>query len=112
MPSVIHSLGEFEHIYDRANLKLKTQASTAISSSQLFEFPFSNCFRDLEALVLSSTWVNGGHRFQLLIDISFDGILLLDRDMARVTEDLGTLLCNAEVSLLDELFQELTDTFM
>lgn len=97
MPSAQHDLGELEHIYDSQNLKLVTHGFVTISSSQLFEIPLSINFEDLEALVSSSTWVAGGNRLQLLVHVSFDNVMVPDSDTARVTEDLGVVLCNAAV---------------
>ncbi len=97
MPSAVHDLGLLEHIYDRQNLKLRTHVSVTISSPRLFEFPCSTNFENLEALVSSSTWVTGGNRLQLLVHLFFDEIAISDSDNARVTEDLGLVLCNAEV---------------
>lgn len=97
MPSTRLDLGKLEHIYDRQNLKLTTDGFMTISSPQLFEFPVSTNFENLEALVSSSTWVAAGNQLHFLVHICFDDVMVLDSDTARVKEDLGAVLCNAEV---------------
>jgi len=99
MSSAVHDLGELEHIYDRQNLKLRTHGSITISSPQLFEFPVSTNFQDLESLVSFNIWVTAGNRLQLLVHICIDDIAISDSDTACVMEDLGIVLCNAEVPL-------------
>ena len=98
MPSVTYTLGVLEHVYDRQNLKLTNSGFIKISSPQASEFPFSLNFRDLEALVSSKIWVAGGNQLQIEIDISFDDIAISGKEDFDVIEELGVVLCNAEVS--------------
>ena len=98
MPSATYTLRELEHVYDRQNLKLMNSGCIKISSSQAFEFPFSVNFRDLETLVSSKIWVAGGNQLPIEIHISFDDIGISGQENYDVTEELGIVLCNAEVS--------------
>ena len=98
MPSVLCSLGELEHVYDRQNLKLKTTGFTKVFSSQAFEFPFSLHFQDLEALVSSDVWIAGSNKLLIEIHISFDDIEFAGLGSLTATEDLGFMLCSAEVA--------------
>ena len=98
MPSATYNLGELEHVYDRQNLKLTNNGFIRISSPQVFEFPFSLHFRDLETLVSSKVWIAGGNQLQIEIHISFDDIEISGQEYFDVTEELGMVLCNAEVS--------------
>lgn len=97
MPSATYTLGELEHVYDRQNLKLMNSGFIKISSPQVFEFPFAVNFRDLETLVSSKVWVAGGHQLQIEVHISFDDIGISRQETFDVTEELGIVLCNAEV---------------
>ncbi len=98
MSSVTYTLGELEHVYDRQNLKLMNSGFIKISSPQAFEFPFSVNFRDLETLVSSKVWVAGGNQLHIEIHISFNDIGISGQEKFDVTEELGIVLCNAEVS--------------
>ncbi len=98
MPSATYTLGELEHVCDRQNLKLTNSGFIQISSPQAFEFPFSVNFRDLETLISSKVWVAGGNQLQIEIHISFDDIAISGQENFDVTEELGIVLCNAEVS--------------
>ena len=98
MPRATYTLGELEHVCDRQNLKLTSSGSIKISSPQAFEFPFSVDFRDLETLVSSKVWVAGGNQLQIELHISFDDIEISGHENFDVTEELGIVLCNAEVS--------------
>lgn len=97
MPSAAYTLGELEHVYDRCNLKLTNSGFIRISSPQAIEFPFSLNFQDLETLVSSKVWVAGGNQLHLEIQISFDDIEISGQEGFDVTEELGLVLCNAEV---------------
>ena len=97
MPSATYTLGKLEHVYDRQNLKLTNIGFITVSSSQALEFPFSVNFRDLETLVSSKVWVAGGNQLQIEIHISFDDIEVSGQEGFDVTEELGIVLCNAEV---------------
>lgn len=98
MPCATYTLGELEHVCDRQNLKLTNSGSFKISSPQTFELPFSVNFRDLETLVSSKVWVAGGNQLQIELHISFDDIEISGHKNLDVTEELGIVLCNAEVS--------------
>ena len=98
MPSAEYHLGKLEHVYDRQNLKLANSGFIRISSPQASEFPFSLHFRDLETLVSSKVWIAGGNQLQIEIHISFDDIEISGQGNIDVTEELGLVLCNAEVS--------------
>lgn len=100
MPFMVHTLGELEHVYNKSNLKLRTNGSITLSSPQAFEIQFSTNLLDLESLVSSNTWVAGGNRLQIYFYISFDDIRISGSDISDVIEDLGVVLCNAEVTIL------------
>lgn len=97
MPSTTYTLGELEHVYDRQNLKLTNSCFITVSSSQAHEFPFSVNFQDLDTLVSSKVWVAGGNQLQIGIHISFDDIEISGKEGFDVTEEIGLVLCNAEV---------------
>ncbi|KAK0514218.1 hypothetical protein JMJ35_002835 [Cladonia borealis] len=97
MSSATYNLGELEHVYDRQNLKLTNNGFIRISSPQASEFPFSLHFRDLETLVSSKVWIAGGNQLQIEIHISFDDIEISGQENFDVTEELGMVLCNAEI---------------
>lgn len=97
MPSVMHSLGELEHIYDKQNLKLKTTGCITVSSPHVLESPYLAGLQDLDTLVSSKTWVPGGFRLQFQIRLIFEDIAVSSCNMSQAIEDLGIALCNAEV---------------
>ena len=97
MPSVVHRLGELEHIYDRHNLKLKTNGYITLSSTQYFNDSMYSEFQDLDALISSGTWTAGANRLWLHVELLFDDISVSGSSISQATEDIGILLCNAEV---------------
>ena len=97
MPSMVYALGELEHVYNKRNLKLRTNGSITLSSPQAFEIQFFTNLLDLESLVSSNTWVAGGNRLHIYFHIFFDDIGISGSDISDVIEDLGVVLCNAEV---------------
>ena len=97
MPSLVHRLGELEHIYDRHNLKLKTQGSISLSSTQCSKYPFYTEFQNLDALISSGTWTAGANRLRLHVKLLFDDISVSGSSISQVTEEVGVALCNAEV---------------
>ena len=96
MQSVVHSLGELEHIYDRHNLKLKNNSCITLSLPHSSGSSFSNV-KDLEALISSGTYVTGFNRLWLHVELIFDDIALSGASVSQATEDVGVVLCNAEV---------------
>ena len=99
MPSATYTLGQLEHVCDRRNLKLTNSGFVRVSSPHAFEFPFSVNFQDLETLVSSKVWVVGGNQLQIEIHISFDDIEIPGHEGFDVTEELGIVLCHAQVLL-------------
>ena len=97
MPSVVHRLGELEHVCDRHNLKLKTNGYITLSSTQSSSCLFDSDFQDLDALISSGTWITGANRLWLHIELLFDDISVSGSSMSQITEDIGAVLCNAEV---------------
>ena len=97
MPSVVHRLGELEHIYDRHNLKLKTNGYITLSSTQYSNYPLYSEFQNLDALISSGTWTAGANRLWLHVELLFDDISVLGSSISQITEDIGVALCNAEV---------------
>ena len=98
MPSVVHRLGELEHIYDRHNLKLKTNGYIALSSTTQYpNHPFYSEFQNLDALISSGTWTAGAKRLWLHVELLFDDISVSGSSISQITEDIGVVLCNAEV---------------
>ena len=97
MPSVVHCLGELEHVYDKYNLKLRTNGCITLSSSQSSDFAFSSSVQDLDALISSGTWTAGANRLRLHVEILFDDVAVSSSSVSQATEDIGIALCNAEV---------------
>ena len=97
MPSIVHALGELEHIHNKRNLKLMTSGSITLSSPQASESQSLGRTQDIETLVSSNIWVAGGNRLQIHFRIFFDDVEILGSDNSDVIEDLGTVLCKAEV---------------
>ena len=97
MPSVVHRLGELEHIYDKHNLKLKTNGCITLSSVQCSDYSFSLDFQDLDALISSGTWTAGANRLGLHVELLFDDISVAGCTLSQLTEEIGVALCEAEV---------------
>ena len=99
MPSVVrvHELGELEHIFVKYNLKLKTSCCITLSSSQASDYEFPLHIQDLDALISSGTWVAGTNRLRLHVELLFDDIAVSGSSVSQATEDIGVVLCNAEV---------------
>lgn len=97
MPSVVHRLGELEHIYDRHNLKLKTTGYITFSSNQFSNYSLHSEFQNLDALISSGTWTAGTNRLWLHIELLFDDISVSGSSVSQITEEIGVALCSAEV---------------
>lgn len=97
MSSVVHRLGELEHIYDKHNLKLKTNGNLTFSSTQSSDFFFFSHVQDLDALISSGTWTAGANRLLLHVELLFDDISVSGYSVSQVTEEIGVALCKAEV---------------
>ena len=97
MPSVVHRLGELEHIYDRHNLKLKTNGYITLSSTQCSNYSSHSEFQNLDALISSGTWTAGANRLWLHVELLFDDISVSGSSISQITEDVGVALCEAEV---------------
>ena len=97
MPSVVHGLGELEHIYDKYNLKLKTNGCITLSSSRSLDSAFSFNIQDIDTLMCSGTWIIGVNRLLLHVQLLFDDIGVSGSSVSQATEDIGATLCNAEV---------------
>ena len=97
MSTVVHSLGELEHVYAARQLKLITKAWITLSSPDGLQFPFSSILDDLEKISRSETWIACVNSFQIAITLRFDSIAVEHGNEANHLEDLGAVLCNAEV---------------
>ena len=97
MPSVEHRLGELEHVCDKHNLKLKTSGRITFSSLPTSDYAFSSNVQGLDALIASGTWVIGANRLGFHVELLFDDIAVSDRSLSQATENIGVVLCNAEV---------------
>ena len=97
MPSVVHGLGELEHIYDKYNLKLKTNGCITVSSPRFLDSAFSFNNQGLDTLIYSGTWTTGVNRLSLHVQLLFDDIGVSGSSLSEATEDIGAILCNAEV---------------
>ena len=97
MPSVVHGLGELEHIYDKYNLKLQTKGCITLSSSPSLDSAFSFNIQDLDTLIYSGTWTTGVNRLLLHVQLLFDDIKVSGSTVSQATEDIAAVLCNAEV---------------
>ncbi len=91
------SLGEFEHTYSEKNLKLKTCCWTTLSSPQASLSPFSQLFKDPERLLSSGTWVSRGYPLLLRFNLSFESFLFDRYKQSSLVENIGLVLCRAEV---------------
>lgn len=97
MPSVVHCLGELEHVYDKHNLKLRSNGCITLSSPKSFDYAFSSHVQDLDALISSGTWTAGAYRLKLHVELIFDDIAVSGSSVSQATEDIGVVLCNAKV---------------
>lgn len=97
MPSVVHCLGELEHIYDKHNLKLKTNACITLSSPKSSDYAFPSNGQDLDAFITSGTWIVGANRLRLHVELLFDDIVVSGSSLDQATENIGAVICNAEV---------------
>lgn len=97
MPSVVHCLGELEHIYDKHNLKLRTNGRITLSSPQSSDDDSSSNVQGLDALISSGTWTAGVNRLQLHVELLFDDIEVSDSSASQATEDIGVVFRSAEV---------------
>ena len=96
MPSELYDLGELEHIHNGQNLKLKTNINITLSSSN-FATILSSFPLDLETLISSGVWIAGSNRLLLHIHVLFHDIVISDIAEKSFIEDIGVMLCNAEV---------------
>ena len=92
-----HDLGKLEHIYAKRHLKLTTQAFITLSSLNALQFPFSTVFDHIHCLVSTETWINSGNSFRFRLSLSSDDVIVEGGDMSAHFEELGLVLCNAEV---------------
>ena len=97
MPSVEHRLGELEHVYDKHNLKLKANGCVTFSSSPSSDYAFSSNVQGLDSLIASGTWVIGANRLGFHVELLFDDIAVSGCSLSQATENIGVVLCNAEV---------------
>lgn len=97
MPSVVHCLGELEHIYDKHNLKLRTNGCITLSSPPSSDCASPSNVQDLDALICSGTWTAGANRVQFHVELLFDDLTVSGSSASQATEDIGLVLCNAEV---------------
>ena len=97
MSSVVHGLGELEHIYTRHNIKLRTNGYITISSPRSSDCAFPSNIQNLDALISSGTWTAGANRLWFHVELLFDDVAVSDTSMSQATEDIGIVLCNAEV---------------
>ncbi len=109
MPSLVHRLGELEHIYDKHNLKLKTTGCITLSPPQPSDYAFFLDVEDLDTLISSGTWIAGGNRLLLHVELLFDDIAVSGSSVSQATEDIGNVLCNAEVLRCCHAWKWLTD---
>lgn len=96
MPSVVHCLGELEYIYDKYNLKLRTNGCISLS------FPFSDYtspsnVHELDTLISYGTRIAGTNQLRLHVELRFDDIAVTGSSISQTTEDIGVVLCSAEV---------------
>ena len=97
MPSVVHFLGELEYIYDKYNAKLRTNGCVSLSVPQFSDYAFPSNVQDLDALISSGTCIAGTNQLRLHIELRFDDIAVTGSSIPQATEDIGVVLCNAEV---------------
>ena len=99
MFTVTHSLGEFEYIFAKRQLKLTTDANVTLSCLDASHFPSSNVFQYLEDLLANRTWINSGNSFTIRFFLGFNGIAVEQGASRDHIEHLGLLLQDAEVLL-------------
>ena len=97
MPSVVHDLGELEHIYNKHNLKVGTNGCITLSSPRSSDYPFCSGVQSLDDLISSGTWIAGANRLRLHVELLFYDIAVSGSTVSQATEDIGVVLCNAEV---------------
>ena len=103
MQSERYFLGENEHVFSAANLKLTSKCFVTICSAYRYVFPISTSFETLFNLASSKVWVARGNGLQLSIDVLTDELALDKSDRAVFLDGLGSLLCRAEVLTQDFL---------
>lgn len=106
MPSVVHRLGELEHICDKHNLKLRTNGCITFSPP---DYAFHSNIQGLDALISSGTWIAGDNRLLLHVELLFDDIAVSGSGVSQVTEDIGVVICNAEVLCCCQASEWMTD---
>ena len=99
MSTVTHSLGEFEHIIIKRQVKIGTSAELTLHSLDALYFPFSVVFERLKDLVTSKAWISS-HCFILKISLHFDSIKVEGGSFPEHAEHLGLVLQDAEVVLM------------
>ena len=97
MPSVEHRLGELEHVCDKHNLKLKANGCVTFSSPPSPDYAFSSIVQGLDSLIASGTWVIGANRLSFHVELLFDDIAVSGCSLSQATENIGVVLCDAEV---------------
>ncbi len=99
MTSKVYNLGELEHIHNSQNLKLRTNVFITLYSCESFPLLSSNQI-GLETLISSGVWIAGGNRVQFHVQLLFDDIVISDVAGGDVVEDIGVMLCGADVLIL------------
>lgn len=97
MLSVEHYLGELEHIYDKYNLNLRTHGCVTLTSPRSSDYAPPSNVQDLDALISSGIYIAGSNRLRLLVEVIFDDIAPTGLSISQATEDIGVVLCSAEV---------------
>ena len=92
-----YCLGNLEHIYDKYNLKLRTNCCITLSSPPSSDHAFLSNVQDLDALISSGTWIAGAHRLLFHVELHFDDLAVPGYHVSQITEEIGVILCNAEV---------------
>ena len=94
----VHScdVGTLEYVHNGQNLKLRTNVKINLSPSNGFSHPFA-LPSDLESLICAGTWIAGGNRLQMQVEIILDDIVVSQSSGGNIMEDIGVMLCNAEV---------------
>ena len=96
MPSELYDLGVLEHIHNGQNLKLRTSISITLSfPDHLLLVP-----PNLDTIISSNVWVSGANRVHLVVRLSFGDVVMSDSAGRDIVEDVGRMLCQAEVVLL------------
>lgn len=94
---MVHCLGELEHIYDKHNLKLRTNGCITLSFPHSYHHAYPSNVQDLDALISSGTWIAGANRLRLHVELLFDDIAVTGSTVSQATEDIGVVLCDAQV---------------